>query len=95
MGFLLLPSFIDLGCLAVCPLLGSPLEEKCRIFSFNCCEPTLGGEEEEETACFLCHNKVINHIIASFVFSSGFLFDSVFLSGEDQAGLQGGVDTSL
>lgn len=34
MGFLLLPSFIDLGCLAVYPLLGSPLEEKCRIFFF-------------------------------------------------------------
>lgn len=77
MGFLLLPSFIDLGCLAVYPLLGSLLEEKCRIFFFfplTAVNPLWGGGGGRNSLCFLCRNKVIKHIIASFVFQLWFSF---------------------
>lgn len=92
MGFLLLPSFIDLGCLAVYRLVGSPLEEKCRIFfPFNCCEPPLGGEEEEETACvFYAIIKSSTTSLLHLSSSSCFIFDSVSLSSEDQAGCRVG-----
>lgn len=75
--------------LSVCPLRGSPLEEKCRIFFFfNCCEPTLLGGEggEEETACIFY--AIIKSSTTSLPHSSsslGFLSDSVSLRREDQA----------